>query len=121
MRHLIISALGLTAALAFTAGSSLADEISKEDLAKAKTNFEDFCASCHAPNGSGDIGPSLRGNGKLADAAFVYRQISQGGSEMPGFQDVLSTEEILGLANFVRMDLSNSFGPVTREDAGIKE
>src|SRR5690606_8934599 len=93
-------ALGLPA----LAWESRADEneVSKEALAAAKTNFEDFCASCHAANGAGDIGPSLRGNGKLADAAFVYRQITQGGSEMPGFQDVLSQEEILALATFIR-------------------
>jgi len=121
MRNLFILASVLMAVPAFTAGSLAADEMSAEDLAAAKTNFEDFCASCHAANGGGDIGPSLRGNGKLADAAFVYRQISQGGSEMPGFQDVLSTEEILGLATFVRTNLSNSFGPVTRESAGISE
>lgn len=46
-------ALGLPA----LAWESRADEneVSKEALAAAKTNFEDFCASCHAANGAGDI------------------------------------------------------------------
>ncbi|RDE09914.1 c-type cytochrome [Pelagibacterium lacus] len=123
IKTLFIAAFMMAAVPAFAQDTPAADEaaLSAEAMALAKTNYDDFCAACHAANGSGDIGPSLRGNGKLADAAFVYRQIAQGGSEMPGFVDVLSTDELLALATYVRTNFGNDYGPVTEEDAGLAE
>lgn len=91
----------------------------EEALANAKTNYVDFCAACHAENGRGDIGPALRGNGKLADAAAVFKQMKQGGSEMPGFDGVLSDDDILAVGTYIRTNFGNKYGPMTDVDAGI--
>lgn len=88
-----------------------------EELEAAKVNYTDFCSACHAANGSGAIGPGIRGSAKLEDAAFVLKQINQGSGEMPGFGGVLSEEEALGIANYVRNNLGNSFGYITMEEA----
>jgi mono/diheme cytochrome c family protein len=99
------------------AGANEEIPFTPEQLAAAQTNYVDFCSDCHATNGSGAIGPGIRGSGALADAQYVLRQIAQGSGEMPGFGSVLSDEEILGLANYVRNNLGNSFGYITVEEA----
>ncbi len=88
-----------------------------EELAAAQANYTDFCSDCHATNGSGAIGPGIRSSARLEDAAYVLRQLRQGSGEMPGFGDVLSDDELLGLANYIRNNLGNSFGYISREDA----
>ncbi len=60
--------------------------------------FSSSCASCHGADGSGNIGPDLRG---AADTATVAQQITQGGGSMPAFSDKLSTDEIDALADYV--------------------
>lgn len=74
--------------------------------------YEDNCASCHASNGRGDIGPSLAGNARLRDGATVRRQIAQGGSEMPPFAGLITDEEIDAVATYVMNAWGNEFGPV---------
>jgi pseudoazurin len=96
------------------AGGALTPEM----IATAKTNYEDFCAGCHASNAAGDIGPGLRGNSKLADGAFVLKQLTQGGSEMPGFGDTLSHEELVALSTYIRTNFGNDFGPLSAAEAG---
>ncbi len=88
-----------------------------EELAAAQANYVDFCADCHANNGSGAIGPGIRSSARLEDVSYVLRQLKQGSGEMPGFGSVLSDEEILGIANYIRNNLGNSFGYVTAEEA----
>lgn len=60
--------------------------------------YSSSCASCHGADGSGGIGPDLRG---AADTATVAQQITQGGGSMPAFADKLSTDEVDALADYV--------------------
>ena len=93
--------------------ASVAQDADIAPLVEAgKPVYETYCASCHAGNGRGDIGPSLIDNGKLKDAAFVVRQIAQGGDEMPPFSGSVSDEEILAVATYVMNSWGNAFGPV---------
>lgn len=78
--------------------------------------YAEYCAGCHQANGRGDIGPSLAGNGKLANAAAVHRQIARGGSEMPAFGQVLTPEEILAVGTYIRNSFGNAYGPLTEEN-----
>lgn len=112
-RNIPIAAFGFI----LTASAALAaDPPSAEELALGKANYEDFCASCHAINGVGDIGPKISSTAKLADGAFVVHQISKGSGEMPGFEDVLSKEEIIGIANYIRTNFGNDYGYISEED-----
>jgi mono/diheme cytochrome c family protein len=81
-------------------------------MATGEEIFGTICAACHAANGRGDIGPSLRGNGRLANTELVVRQITFGGDEMPGFSSSLSPEEIAAVATFVRNSWGNEYGIV---------
>ena len=103
---LLLSLLGQT-------GASLAQDADIAALVEAgKPVYETNCASCHAGNGRGDIGPSLIGNGKLKDPAAVMRQITQGGDEMPPFGGIISDDEIRAVATFVMNSWGNEYGPV---------
>jgi mono/diheme cytochrome c family protein len=41
------------------------------------------CAKCHGPEGGGDIGPRLRGNGILGEREALERIIRRGRGDMP--------------------------------------
>ncbi|RUT32770.1 cytochrome c [Arsenicitalea aurantiaca] len=97
------------------------DEMLAAMMSEGEPIYQDFCSACHGTSGRGDVGPGLVGNGRLADPAFVYRQIAQGGSEMPGFDGVLSEEELLAVGHYVMNAWGNEYGPLTAETAGIAE
>ncbi len=103
-------------AQAATPAAPAAGGAAADPMAIGATVYADMCAGCHAANGRGDIGPSLVGNGKLANAPAVHRQIAQGGSEMPGFGSVLTPEELLAVGTYVRMSWGNDYGPLTEEN-----
>ena len=72
-------------------------------------NFEMHCATCHAPNGSGDTAvgksikiPDLRSPAvqSLPEAQLVD-VIANGKGPMPGFKSSLSKDEIDALVNHV--------------------
>jgi len=108
-------AAGATALLSLIglAAVSFAQDADMAALIEAgKPIYDTNCASCHATNGRGDIGPSLISNGKLRNAEFVVRQITQGGDEMPGFSSSLSDEEIRAVATYVMNSWRNEYGPV---------
>lgn len=104
------------------AGDDAGEEISEEEFAAlmeaGAQHFQDFCAACHGSSGRGDIGPSLTGNARLADAAAIYRLISSGGNEMPGFDGVLDEDGILSVGTYIRNSWGNEFGPMTLENTG---
>jgi cytochrome c oxidase subunit II len=45
--------------------------------------FAGACAKCHGPEGEGDIGPRLRGNGILEETEALERIVREGRGEMP--------------------------------------
>lgn len=60
------------------------------------------CAGCHNADGSGGIGPDLRGKD---DVAGVAQQIEEGGGTMPAFKGELSAPEIEAVAGYVTSEL----------------
>jgi predicted lipoprotein with Yx(FWY)xxD motif len=88
----------------------------EELLAKGQQVYAMYCAACHQADGSGNIGPSLRGSANMGDAAFVARQIRDGLSEMPGFGGVLGNEDLAAVASYVRGSFGNDFPPMEPAD-----
>lgn len=60
--------------------------------------FAGQCAGCHNEDGSGGIGPDLRGEDDLAE---IDGRVRSGGGGMPGFEDSLSDAEISAVAAHV--------------------
>ncbi len=60
--------------------------------------FAGMCTGCHGEDGSGGIGPDLRGEDDLAGIEATVRS---GGGGMPGFEDTLSGAEISAVAEYV--------------------
>jgi len=85
----------------------------EELMAQGREHFMTFCAACHEADGRGNIGPSLQSNQRLADAAFVARQIRDGGSEMPGFGGVLNEQQLAAVATYIRMSFGNNYEAMT--------
>jgi mono/diheme cytochrome c family protein len=88
-------------------------------IAEGKALYENNCASCHGPNGKGDIGPSLVDDvflyvkGDLPDDAY-FEVINNGTSEgaeldgrkakggMPGYSGSLDKNKIWSLVAYIR-------------------
>jgi len=60
--------------------------------------FAGQCAGCHNEDGSGGIGPDLRGEDDLVE---IESQVRSGGGGMPGFEESLSAAEISAVAEYV--------------------
>ncbi len=78
-----------------------------EKLAAGKIVFARTCASCHADDGGGNIGPNLadahwiHGNGTLQDIAHVVQNgVAEKG--MPPWGPVLKHDELINVSAFVR-------------------
>jgi cytochrome c551 len=56
--------------------------------------YEEHCQSCHAADGSGDIGPNLQTSSVAENLEEVMEQVRNGGGQMPPFEDTLTDEEI---------------------------
>jgi mono/diheme cytochrome c family protein len=72
------------------------------DAAKGKALFEANCAVCHsADTEERRMGPGLKGltkhaklvNGEAVTDASIAAFVNEGGNGMPGFADLLSTQE----------------------------
>ena len=75
-----------------------------EARADAERLYKEHCASCHGPQRLGQIGPALLpGNLKRLKPARAESVIAQGRvqTQMPGFGDQLSAEEIAALAAWI--------------------
>lgn len=81
--------------------------------------YADVCAQCHAPDGSGLIGPSLRNpNFQTANTdQEIFDTINLGHDATPmiGWGEILSSEQISQLVDFIR-ELVDS--PSSNTDAG---
>ncbi|MBN2204477.1 MAG: cytochrome c [Thermoleophilia bacterium] len=60
--------------------------------------FAGQCAGCHDEDGSGGIGPDLRGEDDLAE---IESRVRSGGGGMPGFEESLSDAEISAVVEYV--------------------
>ena len=60
--------------------------------------FAGQCAGCHNEDGSGGIGPDIRGEDDLAGIEATVRN---GGGGMPGFEESLSDAEISAVVEYV--------------------
>lgn len=75
------------------------------------------CSGCHGPNGEGGVGPQLANNPDLATSALVVNQILFGGEIMPAFGPMLTDEQIVAVANYVRSSWGNTNDtPTTLEE-----
>lgn len=76
-----------------------------ESLAKGKRVFAEFCASCHAADGGGNIGPNLTdaywlyGNSFEAIATTIAKGVVDKG--MPNWGGVLADADIDRVASFI--------------------
>jgi len=72
------------------------------------------CSSCHGINGQGAIGPRLGGGAVAAAYPDIEDQvavIADGRGEMPPFEDSLTEDEILAVAEYSRDELSGVAPP----------
>jgi cytochrome c551 len=59
------------------------------------------CAACHGADGSGGIGPDLRGIGQMHTVDQLIEVITNGRGAMPAWRDRLTPEQIRAVAEFV--------------------
>lgn len=74
------------------------------------------CFACHGQLGTGGFGPTLAGDRILAIQKFVIAQILIGRGKMPAFSDRLSDADIAAVAQYIRNNWGNHYGPVTPGD-----
>ena len=64
--------------------------------------YKSSCLACHGDAGAnGHNGPNLQNSKMSDDYDAVVKQITEGGSSMPGFKDVLTEEEIEAIAKYI--------------------
>jgi mono/diheme cytochrome c family protein len=80
------------------------------------------CFACHGQLGTGGFGPTLAGDRILAIQKFVIAQILIGRGKMPAFGDRLSNADIAAVAQYIRNNWGNHYGPVASDDvAAVRE
>jgi mono/diheme cytochrome c family protein len=105
----------LLTALVALALSSAAQAENPEDRG-AQIYMKSRCFACHGQLGTGGLGPTLAGDRILAIQKFVIAQILIGRGKMPAFGDRLSNEDIAAVAQYIRNNWGNHYGPVTPGD-----
>ena len=69
--------------------------------------WNDNCAGCHGPNGTGaNGGPNLVGSEVALDPAKVRAQVTNGGGGMPAFKDTLTAKQINDVAVYVSEEIA---------------
>lgn len=120
MSKVAVGALGAMFVSAFL--TSVPPVSAQSDLlAQGQQLYEENCAACHQPDGTGTppTFPALAGNANLEDIDLIVTNIYHGKGNMPPFP-ALSAEQIAALATYLRGSWGNSFGEVaTEEVAGI--
>jgi quinohemoprotein ethanol dehydrogenase len=87
-------------------------EDSSDDTVSADTEaglslFESSCLSCHGNQGTGGHnGPDLQVSKVTSDKSAVIEQIKNGSGAMPGFEEMLTEEEINAIAEYVTKVIS---------------
>jgi cytochrome c oxidase subunit II len=82
-----------------------AQEDGTSDL--GEETYAGACAKCHGPEGEGDIGPTLRGNGLLADAEAVEEVVRNGRGEMPAIGAEWEDRQMDALTEYLEEELLN--------------
>lgn len=90
--------------------SSLAASPAARQTASGKELFRQHCASCHyAETTAQKIGPGLKGlygrafaSGKKVSDAALAVWIENGGKDMPGFKDMVRTEQVRALISYIK-------------------
>lgn len=83
----------------------------KLDTGPAAALFTKNCATCHGPNGDGQMVadkavPSLKIGKPLTDPdAKLVQQITNGGNGMPPFKYTLTDDQIQDLLRYIRTEL----------------
>lgn len=104
------SATAESGSVVHAAEGTAAAEEGKGDVAKGKTVF-DQCAICHNVDSDEEkMGPSLKGlfhkakmkNGHTVNEESVRAVIKAGGNGMPGYEDLLSAEEMDNLIAYLK-------------------
>lgn len=72
-----------------------------QTVSQGQQIYQARCASCHGPNGGGGAGNVLAGNPSVARAEYVENIIRYGRGTMPGYQALLSDDEIAALTSWV--------------------
>jgi mono/diheme cytochrome c family protein len=96
-----------------TGGSASAEDNSPG----ARIYKQSGCIVCHGGFGTGGFGPKLAGDPMLAIGQFVIAQILIGRGQMPPFADKLSDQDIAAVAQYIRTNWGNDFGPVAPDQA----
>jgi cytochrome c551 len=60
--------------------------------------FAANCAGCHGSDGSGGFGPDIR---NVNDLTRVQKQVTNGGAQMPAFNDQLTPAQIKAVSQYV--------------------
>ena len=86
-----------------------------DELAEAKTMYNQVCANCHGEKGEGGpvkiegkrlkVPSLLEGHGLEHTDADFAKQIANGGDGMPAFKDRMSAEQINNMVRFLRRDI----------------
>jgi len=72
-------------------------------LVEGRAVWSRSCSSCHAPDGSGGRGPSLRAvTERFADPADQMVVVAEGRRGMPAFGSRYSDAEILAVVRYTR-------------------
>jgi quinoprotein glucose dehydrogenase len=77
---------------------ALAISATPQELALGQVTYAKACATCHAANGAGGIGPRITGR---SDFANITRVIAQGQGEMPSLAASLTPAEIDAIGKHV--------------------
>ena len=74
------------------------------DLSEGKQMFVKSCASCHKPNGAGDVGPNLTDDYWLHgnDVKSIFKTIRYGINAMPQWQNTYSNKQIAQLTSYIK-------------------
>ena len=75
------------------------------DVFKGKTVYETYCEGCHGRGGRGEMAgtPNFsRGQQLIRTDLSLFAAISSGKNAMPGFQGILTENEILDVITYIR-------------------
>lgn len=74
------------------------------DIAEGKAMFIKSCASCHKPDGAGDVGPNLVDDYWMhgGDVKSIFKVVRYGINAMPQWQNSYSNKQIAQLTAFIK-------------------
>jgi cytochrome c oxidase subunit 2 len=83
-----------------------AQEAGTSDL--GQETYAGACAKCHGPQGEGDIGPALAGNGLVQNAEGVEEVVRNGRGAMPPVGKDWSERQMKALTDYLAEGLGGS-------------